>query len=300
MQEYGGINHNNNNKIFFMRSIKYLVAAVFPIILASCAKDNTVTSTNEITTIKLPQAENEITTLALDALPGQTDVGVLEVRRDTRSENDLNKTQVVKISSNATLISDYNSAHGTSYVALTGFTSSADNPFDGQAWTVTFNPGEFAKFIVIKFDPTTIDLSKQYALGFKISQAEGAFISEGKKEALIEIAIKNKYHGTYHASGVFHHPTNGDRTINEDKNLATTGPNSVKANLGDLGGSGYQMILTVNPATNAVTITPAGVTPNIDQHWGANYYDPATKSFHLHYSYNVAAPRIVEETITKL
>jgi AraC-like DNA-binding protein len=62
----------------------------------------------------------------------------------------------------------------------------------------------------------------------------------------------------------------------------------------------YQMILTVDPVTNNVTITPAGVTPNVDQHWGLNYYDPATKSYHLHYSYNTAAPRMIEETITKL
>ena len=287
-----------------MKHIKniYLVFIVFSalIFMGSCVKDNTVTETNEQTLIKLPQAENEITTLALDATPGQIKVGIVEIRRDTRSQGELNKTQVVKVAANPGLITVYNTAHGTTYIALTGFTNAADNPFDGQHWTVTFNPGEFAKSIMIQFDPTTLDLSKQYALGFKIDQADGAFISESKKEALIEVAIKNKYHGTYHASGIFHHPTAGDRAIDEDKNLLTTGANSVRANLGDLGGSGYQMILTINPATNAVAITPAGVTPNVDQHWGPNYYDPVTKSYHLHYSYNTAAPRIVEETITKL
>ena len=58
------------------------------------------------------------------------------------------------------------------------------------------------------------------------------------------------------------------------------------------------MILTVN-ADNSVTITPSGVTPNIDQSYGPNYYDPATKTFHLWYSYNTAAPRIVEETLVR-
>lgn len=284
-----------------MKYFKYLVVGIFPILLmVSCVKDAGIPTSNETATIKLPQAENEITTLALDAVAGQIDVGIVEIRRDTKSESDLNKTQIVKVSANPTLITTYNTAHGTNYVPLTGYTSNAANPFDGQAWTVTFGPGEFAKSIMIKFDPSTIDLSKNYALGFKISQADGAYISESKKEALIEVAIKNQYHGGYHASGIFHHPTAGDRTIDEDKTLLTTGPNSVKANLGDLGGSGYQMILTINPSDNKVTITPAGVTPNIDQSWGPNYYDPATKSFHLHYSYNTAAPRIVEEVITKL
>jgi Domain of unknown function (DUF1735). len=287
-----------------MRYFKYLytIAIVLPamLIVQSCVKDNTVTETNEKTLVKMPQAENEITTLALDATPGQIKVGIVEIRRDTRSPSELNKTQIVKVAPNPGLISAYNTAHGTNYIALTGFTNTPDNPFDGQHWTITFNPGEFAKSIMIQFDPTALDLSRQYALGFKIDQADGAFISEAKKEALIEVAIKNKYHGTYHASGIFHHPTAGDRVIDEDKNLLTTGGNSVRANLGDLGGSGYQMILTVNPANNSVTITPAGVTPNIDQHWGPNYYDPATKTYHLHYSYNTAAPRIIEETITKL
>jgi len=259
-----------------------------------------VTSTNEKTIVKLPQAENEINTLALDAVPGQVNVEILEIRRDTRSAIDLNKAQIVKITPNPDLISAFNTANGTTYQALTGFTSAIENPFDGQSWTVSFNPGEFAKHIIIKLDPTTLDLTKQFALGFKITQADGVDISASKKEALIEIAIKNKYHGTYHASGIFHHPTAGDRAINEDKSLTTVGSNSVKANMGDLGGSGYQMILTIDPSTNNVTITPAGVTPNIDQHWGPNFYDPVTKSFHLNYSYNTSAPRIVEETITRL
>lgn len=280
----------------------YIVAIVLTTVftIQSCAKDNTVTETGETTLIKLPQAENEITTLALDAIPGQLKVGIVEIRRDTRSQADLNRAQIVKVAPNPGLISAYNTAHGTNYTALTGFTNAPENPFNGQHWTVTFNPGEFAKSIMIQFDPTLLDLSKRYALGFKIDQADGAFISDSKKEALIEVAIKNKYHGTYHAIGVFHHPTNGDRAIDEDKSLLTAGANSVRTTLGDVGGLGYQMILTVNPANNAVTITPAGATPNVDQHWGPNYYDPATKSFHLHYSYNVAAPRIIEETITKL
>jgi len=107
----------------------------------------------------------------------------------------------------------------------------------------------------------------------------------------------NAYAGNYQATGVFHHPANGDRSVNEAKVLARITDEIVQCNLGDLGSSGYFMQLKVNPDLT-VTITPAGATPNIDQHWGPNYYDPATKSFHLFYSYNTSAPRIVEETIT--
>jgi len=115
--------------------------------------------------------------------------------------------------------------------------------------------------------------------------------------SVVALVVKNKYDGEYHSAGVFHHPTAGDRAIDEDKDLVTAGPTSVRAKLGDLGGSDYYMILTVNP-DNSVTITPSGVTPNVDQSWGPNFYDPVGKAFHLFYSYNVAAPRKIEETIT--
>jgi hypothetical protein len=107
----------------------------------------------------------------------------------------------------------------------------------------------------------------------------------------------NAYAGKYQAQGTFHHPATGDRSINETKVLDRITDEIVQCNLGDLGSSGYFMQLKVN-ADLTVTLIPAGATPNIDQHWGPNYYDPATKSFHLFYSYNTSAPRKVEETIT--
>ena len=283
----------------FKYALALVMAANFFIV--SCDKDDInegITSTEQ-TIIKLPAGEDEIFTLALDAKPGQVEVGVLEVRRDVKFESELNKTQVVKVSANNAAITAYNTAHGTTYIPFSGYTVGSETPFDGTNYTVTFNPGEFVIYIKFKLDPSTLDLSKKYAAAFKISEASGAQISASKDKALIEIAVKNEFDATYHASGVFHHPTAGDRAIDEDKYLATVGPRSVRANLGDLGGAGYQMILTVNP-DNSVTITKAGVTPNIDQSWGRNYYDPATKSFHLHYSYNTAAPRIIEETIKRL
>lgn len=106
----------------------------------------------------------------------------------------------------------------------------------------------------------------------------------------------NLYVGNYQAKGVFHHP-DGDRVIDQTKAFTRITDEIVQCNLGDLGSSGFFMQLKVNPDLT-VTISPAGATPNIDQQWGPNYYDPATKSFHLFYSYNVAQPRKIEETIT--
>lgn len=262
--------------------------------MASCTKTEIKYEDGRPTIVRTPNAENEINIMAREVLPAMDEFDLLIVDRSATRPSDLNTPLTVKVTKNLSLITDYNTAHGTGFIELpaTAYTLSADLN------NLVFAAGEAIKVIKIKVDKSQLDLSKQYALGYTISEAgNGAKISV-LKDALFSIGIKNKYHGTYHATGVFHHPTAGDRDIDEDKELVTSGPNSVKANLGDLGGSGYQMNLTVDPATNQVTITPAGVTPNIDQSWGPNFYDPATKTFHLFYSYNTAAPRKVEETIT--
>ncbi|PWT95408.1 MAG: hypothetical protein C5B52_17835 [Bacteroidetes bacterium] len=268
-------------------------------LVASCQKDdvNKGTPNNESTILKLPQGDQELFGIFFDPVPADVNVNVLEVRRDVKSEADLNKTAVVKIQQDEQLLADYNDANGTDLETFTAYTLDPSTPFDGTNWTVTFNPGEFVKYIKISFNTSLLDFTTGHAIGFKVSDAGGMTLSSTKSQALIQLGVKNQYDGLYHSNGVFHHPVNGDRVIDEDKYLATVGPSSVKCNLGDLGGNGYQMILTVN-ADNTVTIDPAGATPNIDQHWGPNYYDPATKSFHLFYSYNTAAPRKVEETIT--
>ena len=262
--------------------------------IASCTKTEIKYEDGRPTIVRTPNAENEINVMAREVLPAIEEFDLLVVDRSATKPSDLNTALTVKVTKNLSLITDYNTAHGADFIELpaASYTLSADLN------NLVFAAGEATKVIKIKVDKNQLDLSKQYALGYTISEAgNGAKISV-LKDALFSIGIKNKYHGSYHATGVFHHPTNGDRDIDEDKELVTSGPNSVKANLGDLGGSGYQMNLTVDPATNLVTITPAGVTPNIDQSWGPNFYDPATKSFHLFYSYNTAAPRKVEETIT--
>jgi hypothetical protein len=105
-----------------------------------------------------------------------------------------------------------------------------------------------------------------------------------------------KYDGSYHSTGVFHHPANGDRTIDRDKTLTRVDDSTSQTELGDLLANGYLMNLRVNP-DNSVTVIPAGSTPDIDQHWGPNFYDPVSKSFNLYYSYNTAAPRIIQEVI---
>lgn len=198
---------------------------------------------------------------------------------------------------NQDLVAAYSAANPAD--SLTNLPSSE---FNISSLKVTIPAGSRSVILPINIsNAKNLDLTKKYALGFTIASIDepGYVIADNLKNVLVGVAIRNQYEGDYQATGIFHHPVAGDRDIDEEKFAQTFGPNSVIVNLGDLGASGYQMILTVNP-DNTVTIEPAGATPNIDQHWGPNTYDPATKTFTLNYSYNSAAPRIVEETIVRL
>jgi hypothetical protein len=206
---------------------------------------------------------------------------------DVASE-DINVTVAV----DTNVVNTYNTDNSTAYEKPTSSMYTVVNP------TVTIPKGSHTGYLKLKIKSSDY-LGRDWALGFKITSVDkqGYTISGNMNWSVVALVVKNKYDGEYHSLGVFHHPANGDRDIDEDKELVTAGPTSVRAKLGDLGGSDYYMILTVNP-DNSVTITPSGVTPNVDQSWGPNFYDPVGKAFHLFYSYNVAAPRKIEETIT--
>lgn len=187
-----------------MKSINKII--LFLSILAfagSCIKEQDVNKgieNKEKSLIKLPQAAEEINTIALDANPGSVEVKVLEIRRDAVSNADLNKAITVKIALNNAMITAFNTANGSAIKPFTGYTNATENPFDGTNWTVNFAAGEFVKFIKIKLDPSTIDLSSRYALGFKVADAGGEQISTSN-QALVEIAIKNKFDGVYKLTG---------------------------------------------------------------------------------------------------
>jgi Domain of unknown function (DUF1735)/Domain of unknown function (DUF4361) len=271
------------------------LVAVLSVLLTACIKDDvTDTTTQGSTFIKILEAPSN----ALYYLPF-TDVKTIDLfslRKDANSETELNTATTVKMTIVPSILDDYNDANGETFELLPDSIYTTTITKAGNVYDMSLASGEFAKEFTIKLNGAKWDIAHKYAMPLVISDAGGKKMSTGRDTILAFISVKNKYDGIYHAAGVFHHPTAGDRAIDRDKNLVTAGPISVVTELGDLGGSGYKMILTINP-DNTVTITKAGVTPNVDQHWGPNFYDPATKEFHLNYSYNTAAPRIVDEVL---
>ncbi len=289
------------NKILF----GFLTAGV---LLVSCNKDdiNEGITNQEKTIIKLPQAAEEVWNIALDAVPGVLNLKVLEVRRDAISEAELNKAITVKVSPNPSAIAAYNVAHPNSPLTLfSNYTNDPSNPFDGTSWTLDFAPGEFVKYIKINLDPTTMDFSKRNVLGFKLEEVTGAQVSSASKEAIVEVAVKNKYDGVYMLTGTMVDAANpGLLGVDQEIQLITTGANTVKMIPTDLGIEGhlilnggslsyygsYGPVFTFDPATDKVVAVtniygqPAGNTRSAEiDPTGDNIYDPVTKEIRVKY-----------------
>jgi hypothetical protein len=303
-----------------LKSLKlFALAAAAISFFAACDKndDGTLNGAGQ-TIVKLPEGLEEKVARALDFKPGLTDVVLLDVRRDAPNSGELNKTLVVKIKNDPSIVAAYNAAHGSSYVALpaAAYTVDPSNPFNGTEWTVTFNPGEHAKPLLIKLDPTKLDLAQQYALGFTITDASGAKISDGQSSAMVEVGVKNKYDGKYSVvSGTVTRylspgvPANdalsGDLAGNPDVTMVTVGANTVEiiglnwaAAQGGVGGIN-NLRATVDPATNLVTVFALGNATLANWAGHVNRYDPATKTFYLAFRWNPATTTREYEIVLK-
>lgn len=117
------------------------------------------------------------------------------------------------------------------------------------------------------------------------------------------IAVANKYAGLYQCVGTFQHPTAGTRDVNEEKFLTPLDAFACWTGAGDLGGAGYFVTVTVDPATNVVTCStgPDGAA-DIANYPGENsYYDPADGTFHLSYFYvGGSGNRVMREVWTPI
>jgi hypothetical protein len=309
-----------------LKSLKLfaLVAAAVSL-FAACDKNTGSLNGAGQTIVKLPEGAEEKVARALDFKSGFVPIVLLDVRRDAPNSGELNKTITVKIKNDPTILAAYNSAHGTSFQQLpaAAYRVNAANPFNGTEWTVTFNSGEHAKPILIDLDVSLLDLSKQYALGFTITDASGAKISNGLASALVEVGAKNKYDGIYTVvSGLVTRylspgvPANdalsGPVGGNLDVSLVTVGANAVAfqgsggpvglmwANGSNSGVAGIDGLrATIDPATNLVTMSSSGNASLVNWPGKINRYDPATKTFYLAFHWNPTANKREYEVVLK-
>jgi hypothetical protein len=195
----------------------------------------------------------------------------------------------LKSAVSATLVADDALVTSSGYNVLP--TADYSIPNNGA---ITWAPGQQYVTVHIKFAGQNIDFTQNYAFALKITAANGAVIASNLDEALVTIVLKSIYAGNYHASGVRIHPVLGTIPFDYKVEMNTVNKTTIDGNaLADLTAD---LQLQVNP-DNTVIVTSAAQTTTANTVGAVNKYDPATKTFTLNYQYNLAAPRVMHETM---
>ena len=262
--------------------------------------------------ISLPDGNNLITA-ALDISNTVITAEILEIRRDATSPADLNRVQTVKIAKSNAVLSDLSGA-AVRELSRDLYQSHPDNPFDGQFWTITFQPGEFVKHLKINLKTIDLVTAGRVGLGFQLASADnGAVLSASQNQVAVEIGAKNQWDGVYRVRFRLFHPTNPDITGTgtiPEWDFLSSGPTSIDWDFATIhinfptGGLGFfglsatqptlQTRMTINP-DNSVTVSnvapfaAAGAFPPLVVPPGVtNRYDPATKTIYAAYTWTPA------------
>jgi hypothetical protein len=288
----------------FMKNIilKYtLIFASFMLVAVSCIEEPESEVAGKGQNRFRPTAEGGYTLAVFDATPGQ--YALVDVWRDVNSASALNSGATVEFEVDNSLLTAYNAnnpATERDYVPV----PSAAVALEGSS--LTFAPGDFTKSIMVTLDPTKLDLAARNAIGIRMKNPSSGYgISNLNEngEFIAEIIVKNKYAGSYlytghigryDASSCALIELGGPVNPGVGVELATTGANSVSTVLvwatgSTIGGIGTSQTITIDPATNEVTLTvngaaaPANFGPIPGQ---PNRYDPATGEIYVSYKWS--------------
>ncbi|MFT3825016.1 MAG: DUF1735 domain-containing protein [Chitinophagaceae bacterium] len=299
------------------------LALLGSLLMTSCIKNNVEDlGSSGSTWIKFLEApENPIYFTPFSTIDT---LDLFSVRKDANSNANLKTATTVTLTSLPAMITAYNTTNGSSFEALpdslykllnTAFTKS------GTGYTLAFKEGVAANEFTIALDGKKWDVSHTYALAFKISLtgAEATVLPE-QDTIMVFLSVKNKYDAEYTDEGYFYHPSS-PRAVSGTKDIKTAGPSSVTVTVADLGGNGYVALITIDEATNKLTITAApgaggapytmltsglpATDPGYSAAWSGsglcnNTYDPVTRTFYLRYGYQSAGVwRVTEEILTR-
>jgi hypothetical protein len=299
-----------------MKFIK-LITALFAsaILLNSCLKDKGIHSADfgsntDIVSVEIPDAAGEIVVQGVDVLPANETINSIRVR--VNATKPTTSDIVVNLVLKPQLVTDYNTAHGTNFLepggALNGYTLP-----DGLKVTIPAGKQEGFLRIAINKPPLGFDA---YALGFEIQPGSGFVVNKDFKKIIFAFLVKNKYDGEYLRNGFYFHP-----------NTSVIGPYADRVQVSTLGSircaaphsivGGWLLSFDVDQATNVLTNWGHNAVPppqsgflTVEQAAGAAYawptdpsvqpgtngyvvstynntYDPATKTFWLHYGHAV-------------
>lgn len=236
-------------------------------------------------------------------------VDIFSIKKDAKDNADLMKSNNFVVSLLPGAIDNFNENNDTNYELLPAsfytVVSAPDLSISGNNYTFKFTNGDFQKTFSIKIDGSKLDLSKTYALPYKLTNSDGVGIHDASKDTLYAIyAIKNSYDGKYTISGSITRFIDPPPTT--DNVLGGTYPDGVTISLATIGkyansfsllwadgktsvGGVAGLNLVVNPTTNKVTVSATGNSAVKNDPGSDNYYDPDAKTFHLKFSWGADA-----------
>lgn len=303
-----------------MKIIKYITGVLFTgILFSSCIKEDApALGTKGSPFIKILEAPSN--NLYFSPFSTIDTVDLFSLRREEVSPEAMSAARTVQLTIDTAAITAYNDSNGTSYELLPDSLYTlvgGNNSVSGTSVTITIPADEIGSEFYVALNGAKWDVTHKYALFLRITDASGSNIRSGQNEIFITLEIKNEWDGDYQSTGYFYHPSS-PRELSLEKHLGTVSPNSVYCDLGDLGSSGYVALLTIDPATNKVSISdystgieivgfPEGLPtsdPGYTAAWSGssecnNTYDPATKTFYLRMGYMGSTGwRVSEEILT--
>jgi hypothetical protein len=280
------------NKIFKITGFLSIVISLF---FVSCLKDDSLTLNTSLSNsvIEFANTGSIATNPSNGAAPRfNIDLGSLEdgdtasfnVNVDYAGAKFAPEDISVTIDIDTSLLSLYNSVHS---VDAANYTLPPLSAIKTQfPITIIIPKGQqFGQGHIVIERNQDYDFTATYALPLKIVSTSAGDISGNFGTALYNLNIRNAYDGVYFASGTMIHPSYGGEYSDQEEDMITTGATSVQFQLTTTVTFSVYITLTVDPATNLVTVTTGDVVLDAYDP-DKNYYDPAAKTFHLDFGYS--------------
>ena len=289
----------------------YFLFLSLAIIVVSCVKKDDMYKENSDESSRKEVVQingaDDIIQYSRDVVPTNDTFILIDLRRYPNNEAGLNQPLTVKLQLNPQLIADYDSANNAAFIELPAGSYTLLDDINN----ITFPAGEAVKEIKISVTQSMLDLSQAYALGVTLTDAGGGAVNTTLSNAVSSIGVKNPYEAYYKTTGFVFHPSS-PRALDDTKYLVTIGATKCLAPLADLYGSGYYFQFDVDASNalinwDATPVTPPssgfmtadnpgavdygaaapevpGTAPWVQSTYN-NTYDPATKTFWMHYGY---------------
>lgn len=226
------------------------------------------------------------------------------------SKNVASSPLTVTVGLDDTQRTNYNAANGTNYQPFPAAMYKIVNP------TVTIPAGQSYAQVTVQVYARKVDPSVSYLLPLTITDASGKNIS-GNMNTIYYHIIGNPLAGSYTTVGTRYNyggsigyscgsaiPGGAVSTATSPspKTASPVDAKTIAIDYANLGGSGYQYLIKIDPANpnNAIVTSNSTLAGALTVNYCVHTYDPATKQFHILSWYNNGtADRVIDEVFTK-